>query len=418
MSGSILDVVIVGSGYAGLCASYYLKHFGLEHMVFDAGKIGQSWRATHWDSQTLHTPNKLNLLPGSRDRNKEPEGFSTVDTFLASLEYYAAAYQLPIAEQAKVLSIEKDEASLYFNVTVAQENEPPRVYSCWQVLVATGTHGEQKIPSLSQRLSPDLLQLHTNDYRTPAQLPEGAVLVVGSGQAGCQITEELLGAGRDVYLSTSPARRVPRQYRGKDILEWMIACKLLDQEDAKGRSKSAFGEPVLTGVGDQPHTLSLQALGQAGAVLLGRLERVQEMNVFFQDNLSDHVKVADDYSAEVKKDIDEFVSRSRIVAPAGEIDEADVPGLRSPVDRIQSLDLRAENISTILWATGTYGRFDFLKLPVLDYQGQPHHVLGESYVEGLYFLGFPGLRNRRSNYLFGIKDDAGFVCNMIYTSVR
>ncbi|MDH4296448.1 MAG: NAD(P)/FAD-dependent oxidoreductase [Cyclobacteriaceae bacterium] len=420
MSGSILDVVVVGGGYSGLCASYYLKHFGLDHIVFERGKIGQSWESQRWDSFTMTTSNRLNAMPGSHYSVGNPEGFSLADEFITSLKLYAAKHQLPVSENSDVVRIEKEDPSPYFNVTVLHENEE-RKYFCWRILVASGTFSEMKMPSFANLVLPHVEQLHASAYRNPSQLQSGAVLVVGSGQSGCQITEELMEYERKVYLSTSPVPRIPRRYRGKDIMDWLIESKYFDIKVAEAADAATISgkEPILSGVGEGGHTISLQALARNGAVLLGSMEGADGSSTFFSDNLSDHIRFADEFSNKAKSFIERYIAQKRIVAPIHEEDNADFAGLTLPFDTpIKSLDLEKHNVNTIIWATGFREKLDYIKFPTLDAEGRPRHQNGIGAVEGFYFLGFPWLRTRKSSYLFGIKDDAGFICNEIYTTIR
>ena len=417
MSGSILDVVIVGGGYAGLCASYYLNHFGLEHILFERGKIGNAWH--QWDSFCLNTPNKLNAFPGLNYLGKYPEAFCSGEEFVTSLKYYATKFQLPVSENSEVLTIEKTEDSPYYSVTVAHENDAVRKYYCWRILLATGVSRDAKTPPFANLVAPDIFQIHASAYRSPSKLQEGAVLVVGSGHTGCEIAEELVDAGRKVFLSTSANGRVPRRYRGKDIMDWLIESKILDgKEHAPSQLESATREPVVSGLGELGHTLSLQHLYRKGVVLAGRMTGVDGLSVTFADDAASHIQYADDYSAGIKGAIDEHIMKNRIIAPVAENDEADQPGLGGEHSFLESLPLDGEGITNIVWATGATWNFNYLRIPVLDYMGQPRHHEGISAVEGVFFLGFPWLRNRKSNYLFGIRDDAGFVCNAIYTSIR
>jgi putative flavoprotein involved in K+ transport len=418
MSGSILDVVVIGGGYAGLCASYYLNHFGLEHLLFERGKIGQGWQSQQWDSFFLNTPNRLNAFPGLSYMGNSPDEFSSGEGFVSSLQYYATKFQLPVSENSEVLAIEKTEDSPYFSVTVAHENDAQRKYFCWRILVATGVSTDTRTPSFASLVPPGITQFHSTEYRNPSQLPEGAVLVVGSGLSGCEIAEELIDAGRKVFLSTSNVGRIPRKYRGKDIVDWLIQCKVLEsKEHAPSQLENATREPIVSGVGEMGHTISLQHLARKGVALTGRTMNVEGNVVSFADDLAAHIKYADDCSDQLKRTIDEYIIQNRIIAPIGETDEADLPA-GSVLPGLESLELDKDEIKTIIWATGTSWNLNYLRIPVLDYKGQPRHQQGISTVEGVFFLGFPWLKNRKSNYLFGIKDDAGFVCNAIYTSIR
>ena len=418
MNGSILEVIIIGAGHAGLSASYYLKHLGLEHVVFERGKIGESWRSQRWDSFTMNTSNRLNVLPGFIYKGKKPEAFSSASEFVKSLEDYVSSFQLPVTENTTVLSIEKLQPNPYFTVTVSQDQEEIRTYNCWQVIIASGSMNVPYIPAFSKEISPSITQLHSSKYRNPSQLPEGAVLITGSAQSGCQLAEELLDAGKRIYLSTSKVPRIPRRYRGKDIMDWLIETKLITDSSTFKSGGCTTPEPLLTGAGGLGHTLSLQSLAQKGAVLLGRTENATAEEIFFDNNIMDHITFADEYSEKVKKNIDEFIKRSQVRASEVTLDEDDVPYMSDVVVSPSSINLEEHEITSILWATGFCGKYDYIKLPVLDSGGQPIHRQGVSPVEGLYFVDCSWQRNNKSNFVFGIKHDAGFVSSKVYSALR
>ena len=204
-------------------------------------------------------------------------------------------------------------------------------------------------------------------------------------------------------------------------MDWLIESKFLDVKTGEAADASAVSgrEAILSGVGPYGHTISLQSLARKGAVLLGSMEGVHGINTWFKDNLSDHIRYADEFSNAVKSFIDKHIAKRRIAAPIREDDNADVPGPTLPFDiPVKSLDFLKHDVNTIIWATGFREKLDYIKFQVLDAEGRPMHKNGVSAVEGLYFLGFPWLRTRKSGYLFGIKDDAGFICNKIYASIR
>lgn len=420
MNGSILEVIVVGAGHAGLSLSYYLKQLGLEHVVFEKGRIGESWRSQRWNGLTLNTMNRLNTLPGASQKIKKPEAFGTAMEFVSSLEAYVSGFQLPVSENSNVVSVEKPAGSPFFIVTVSQENEPPRSYNAWQVVIASGSENNKVIPPFAHLIADEVRQLHSSEYRGPMELGEGAVMVVGSGQSGCQLTEELLDAGRIVYLCTSKVPRIPRRYRGRDIMDWLIETKYYDVKTAMvaDTGLTRMREPLLRGNADGL-TLSLQYLAGRGATLTGRMTDGSQDELFFDDNVPKHIQFADEFSSSVKEMIDTHIRRLQQQHPDPEVDEADLPAEVSDfMQAVPSLRLSECGIRTIIWATGLKGNFSYLKLPVVDSSGLPIHQNGVTEVEGLYFIGLPWLRSRKSNHIFGIKDDAGFISNKIYSSLR
>lgn len=407
------DVIIIGAGHAGLSVSYFLSQQNIRHIVLERGKIGETWRSQRWHSFTLNTPNAFSTLPGGACPGEDPEGFCSVGEFVQTLESYASKFSLPVRQQTKVIAIEKN--STHFIVSISEQGVL-RQFHCSNVVVASGCLNEKKIPAFSKEIPETVAQLHTCDYKHPGQLPEGAVLVVGSAQSGCQIAEELLQAGKKVFLSTSLVPRIPRRYRGKDIFEWLAVMKFTEMPVDKVPDPLILSmtQPQISGVGPQGHTVSLQSLARSGATILGRFENVGGSTLFFQPNAAKHVRYADEFSHVVKKMIDDFIVSSGLDAPAYQLDEADIPDSdASCASDITSLDMTGHSIRSIIWTTGFTADFSWILLPVIDGNGNPMHTNGVSDVDGLFFIGFPWLRTRKSGIIYGIKDDAEFITRQI-----
>ena len=416
MKNAVLDVIIVGAGPAGLSASYCLKKKGLDHIVLERGKIGESWRTQRWLTFKLNSPNRLNVLSDDRCASNDPEGFCSSAEFVASLVACASACQLPVSENAQVLAVEKPRGSAWFNVVVSHHGHI-HTYETLQVIIASGAQNEVKLPPFARQVASDITQLHACDYRHAGQLPPGKVLVTGSAQSGCQIAEDLLDAGRKVYLATSKVARVPRRYRGRDIHDWFLDMKFFDvrTEELPDPSMLLMRAPQLTGVDEGRRTISLQALARKGAIILGRMENAEEHRLFFRPDAAVHVKFADDFSKKVKGMIDEFILKNQLPNPLNEVDEADVPDENaSCASSITVLDTLEQEVTSIIWATGFEANLNYLKLPVLDAEGHLKHKDGVSNIPGLYFLGFPWLRTRKSALLCGIKEDAEFISEKVY----
>ena len=417
MTGAF-DVIVVGAGYSGLAASYHLKEYGLTHIIFERGKIGESWRSQRWDNFRFNSTNKLNVLPGEDPEPANPDAFASAPAFVASLEQYVKIHQLPVEENSTVISVEKP--GEYFLVTVSSNNVI-RNYFCNQLLIASGAANEIKIPPLAKNISKDIKQLHTNKYRNADQLPTGAVLVAGSAQSGCQITEDLLNAGRKVYLSTSMVGRIPRWYRGRDIFYWVREAKFYDitAEETGDPKLLEARPPQVSGTGSGKDTVSLQSLAKRGAIILGKMNNADEYNVSFQTDAVQHVKFADKFSQKIKKMIDDHITENKLSAPEAHYDEADIPDAdASCASPITSLDLKENNINTIIWSTGFDHDHSYIKLPVFDDKGKLKHKDGIPEFPGLYFLGYPWLRSRKSPIIFGIIEDAAFVINKLYNYAK
>jgi putative flavoprotein involved in K+ transport len=410
MNEQMFDVIIVGGGYAGLAASYHLKKYGVDHLVFERGRIGESWRSQRWDSFRTNSTNKLNVLPGQEWADKSTaDSFATITDLVSSFEEYSSSHQLPILQNANVISVEKH--GDFFHVVVSS-NDVCTNYLCKQILVASGAANKIKLPELYKNVSPDIRQFHTSQYRNAAALPKGAVLVVGSAQSGCQITEDLLDAGKQVYLSTSKVGRFPRWYRGKDIFYWLVDTKFYDTKADDVDDPNLFDArpPQISGTGTGKHSLSLQSLARKGGIILGRLENIDRYNLSFQPNAIDHVKYADSYSQNIKDMIDDFIVANHLSAPPAHHDEADVADIDAKcATTITALDLRENNITSIVWSTGFDADLSYIKLPIFGTNGKLMHKDGIPDYPGLYFIGYPWLRSRKSTILFGIIDDAEFI---------
>jgi len=270
---------------------------------------------------------------------------------------------------------------------------------------------------VAERLPAGIGRFHTADYRSPDRLPPGAVLIVGSGQSGVQIAEDLLSAGRRVYLSVSKVGRVPRRYRGRDLFEWLHDMGLLDQsaEAPTDPSVRFAPQPRASGVGRRGHSVSLQLPAERGALLLGHLEGVDGKRLVLADNVAECVRFADETSRPAKKDVDDYLAAHGIEAPAPEDDPGDRPhpdpaSLRSPA----AVDLGAAGISSVIWCTGFTADFAWIDLPAFDTRGAPRHRGGISDVPGLYFLGFPWLRTRKSGLICGIDEDAAHLVEHLW----
>ena len=413
MKETVYDVIIIGAGYSGLCASYHLKKYGLSHIIFERGKIGESWRSQRWDSFHFNSTNKLNILPGEKEAD-DSDLFGMVPQFVSSLEQYVAKHQLPVAENSKVISVEKPDG--FFQITVLSNNTIKKYFSK-QVLIASGAANEIRVPSVAKNFSKDIKQLHTSEYKNAKQLPPGAVLVVGGAQSGIQIAEDLIHAGRKVYLSTSKVARIPRWYRGRDIFYWVMDAKFYDikAEEIDDPDLLNLKPPHVSGTGTGKHSLSLQSLAKQGVVILGKLDNADEANVFFQPNAAQHVKFADEFSQKIKKMIDDYINENSLSAPSPHFDEADIPDVdASCASPITSLNLKENAINTIIWATGFNADYSYIKLPVFDKDDKLRHKDGIPEFPGLYFLGYPWLRSRKSPILFGIIVDVEFVVDNLY----
>ena len=409
---TILDVIIIGAGQAGLSTSYYLRQNNLEHVVFERRQIGDSWMR-RWDSFFLNSPNQFNLLPDESLDGNHPDEFITGKEYALNLREYASSHQLPVITDSEVIEVKRTDDGL-FSVIIRHHGELQGWLSK-QLVVASGGHIRPIIPNIHREFPSTLTQLHSDDYRNPDQLPGGSVLIIGSATSGVQIAEELAGTGRKVFMATSAVARCPRRYRGKDIIEWMDMLKFFDKPTEQAEEfELRMKAPLMSGIGKHGHTISLQQLHHDGVTLLGYLDRVKGNEFYFKNNLVENLQFADNFSAQVKSWIDQFITATQMDIPGPETDIADVA---ADPDHFQnallSIDADEQNIKTIIWSTGFTTDMEWLHLPVLNKDGIPIHHQGISPIPGLYFMGMPWQRNLKSSLIFGTADDARAITNTI-----
>lgn len=412
------DAVVIGAGSAGLGVGYHLGAAGVDFVIVERGEIGESWRSQRWESFAVNTPNRINGLPGSPYDGDDPHGFWLREQLVESFERHADRHSLPIRTLTNVVRVSAIDDG--FVVDTVDRNGESGSLIARSVVVASGGQVTPKIPAISSRFPEWIVQLHAADYRSPEALPEGAVVVIGSGQSGCQIVEDLVEAGRNVYLCTSRVARVPRRYRGNDVLDWMVDTGLMDQqvEDLADPMMQFAAQPQVSGVGPRGRTVSLQDLQRQGVRLMGRLSNVTDGVLTTDDGLADHIAFADGFSAELKQNIDAFVQGHGIDAPPAEVDPIDMAaGSDVAAAGLVSLDLAAEGVSAVVWCTGFDGDFSWLQVPATDADGRPLHVRGVSPVPGIYFLGLPWLHTRKSGIIHGIDEDARWVAEAIVARV-
>ncbi len=416
-----VDTLIIGAGQAGLGVSYFLKRNGLDHVVLERGRVGETWLSQRWDSFRLNTPTVMNTLPGLPTADPVSDGFWPRDQLVTYFDRYVKHFQLPVRTGVTVLSVEKADREDGFLVRTRSGGQAEKTVVSRSVVIACGSQNVPKFPHTSSRMPGDIMQLHSADYRDAAALPPGAVLVVGSGQSGCQITEDLLSAGRTVYLCTSRVGRVPRRYRGRDMLEWWVDLRVFDQtyENLKDKAISRASQPHISGVGRHGHTISLQQLARQGVVILGRLVDVNADTLILGDEAAANVRFADEFSQSKKNDVDAYLARTGITPPPLEDDPADEPDPQAVcVSPHLQLNLRAAGISTVIWATGFTTNFDWIHLPTFTAEGVPIQERGVSPVHGLYFLGFPWLYSRKSGIIYGVEEDAHYLADAIVDQLR
>ena len=411
---SPLEAVVIGAGHAGLAVSKRLTDAGLEHIVLERGEIGETWRTQRWDSFRLNTPNAMIRLPGGPEHAR-PEGFLGRDAWIAELEDYARTGSLPVRTHANVTAVTAA-GNDGFDVAIGG-GETVHTRS---VVIASGIANTQKRPAAAAEIDRRVEVLTTGAYRRPSQLPPGAVLVVGSAQSGCQITEDLLDAGREVYLATGRAARAPRRLRGRDTLAWLAVSGWMAQrrEDLPDPAAIRAAQPQISGVGPRGHTVSLQGLALRGVTLLGHFESADGPRVRFGDDLAQHLRLGDEGSATIRQHVDDYIERSGIDAPASDPDPADEPADAESFHAPTELDLADRGVHAVVFTTGFGTDYSWLRVPVVGPDGSIAHREGRTAVDGVYFVGLLWMRVRRSAIIAGAMDDSAHVAAEVASRAR
>jgi putative flavoprotein involved in K+ transport len=402
-----IDVVVIGAGQAGLSVGYYLSQMGRRFVILEkASTIVPAWRS-RWDSFTLVLPNWTVRLPDFAYDGDDPDGFMGRDALVEYLEAFSATFEPEVRFGQTVSSVERNPDGDNFLVRTQDG-----IIEANNVVVAVGTFQAGRIPAFGANIASSITQLHSSHYVKPSSLADGAVMVVGSGQSGSQIAEELYQSGRKVFLCVGGATRIPRRYRGKDSVSWLVESGFFDQKaESLPSSKARFkAHPFLTGK-DGGHSLDLHQFARDGVVLLGHMDGADGTRLTLRPDLYDNLKNVDQFVVDWKHGIDELIKKRGLPAP----EEPAKPALTDGYDSelIETLDLAEEGISTIIWATGYKFDYSWIKLPLLDEDGYPTQVQGVTNYAGLFFVGLHFMHRRKSGLLLGVAEDVAHVAEAI-----
>ncbi len=395
MSIETHETIIIGAGQSGLAVSWHLNRLGRDHILLERARIAERWRSERWDSLSFQFPNWTLQLPGFVYDGPDPEGFAGRDQVVDFIDAYARTSRAPVRCGIEVMRLSGREGG--FELETADG-----VMRANNVVLATGPYQRPIVPEAFSLGLAEVPQLHARDYRNPAQLPPGAVLVVGSGASGAQIAEDLLSAGRQVYLSVGSHRRAPRRYRGRDFIFWEFALGAFDQTVAERRPGSL--PPLLTGRRD----MDLSALAARGLTLTGRLAHAEGGHVTFAPDRDESLARAQDHYLSFIAACDAHVLAAGLDLPPP---EAPVP-LGPLPPQIDHLDLRAAGVGSVTWATGYGYDFGWVDLPMFrnnETRIEPRQTRGVSPVEGLYLIGLPWLSKRKSSLMMGMGEDAAHI---------
>jgi putative flavoprotein involved in K+ transport len=385
------DVIVIGAGQAGLATSFCLTQRRIPHLVLERGRIAESWRSGRWDSFRLVTPRAACRLPGFAYGGAEPEGFMPRNELVRFFEDYARSFSPPVLEGTTVHRV----AGCGDGFVVESSAGP---FAARSVVVATGLLQRPRIPAVSALLPPTIQQRHASRYRHPAAIAAGAVLVVGSGQSGTSIADELHASGRTVFLSVGSNPRIPRRYRGKDILAWTSAAGLRTLADDRFSQHAHISEAG-------PRDLALDALAARGVHLVGHVDGFAGTRLQLSMDVRSRLLAAERFERELLAAIDAWIDGSGIEAPV----EPPRRGFRFELRERAHLDLLEEGIASVIWATGYGYDFSWIEADVLDEHGEPRLERGVTSVAGLYFVGMSWRDRPLSAYVGSVAGEADHV---------
>jgi putative flavoprotein involved in K+ transport len=391
--------IIIGAGQSGLAMSRHLTARSIDHVVFERGEVANSWLTERWDSLRLLTPNWQTRLPNYAYVGDDPDGFMTMTDVAGFLRRYAQVSRAPIVSGTRVTRVRQEDQGYLLSTTQGP-------WSCRKLVIASGACNLASVPSLSAGLPMRIASLTTLKYRNPALLRDGGVMIVGASASGIQLAREIRAAGRRVVLAVGEHVRMPRTYRGRDIQWWMDVIGAMDvRYDTLDDIERARRLPSMQLIGTPERvTVDLNSLRAVGVELVGRLVGVRDGKVQFSGSLANHCALADLKMNRLLVSIDDWVNANgfaeRFSAPE-RYEATDV----GTVTRL-SLDLIASGIGTVIWATGYRPDYSWLDVPVFDRKGRIRHDGGIVAAPGMYVMGLPFMRRRKSSFIDGAGDDA------------
>lgn len=408
VSVETVETLIIGGGQAGLASSEQLSRCGLPHLIVERHRIAERWRSERWDGLHANGPAWHDKLPSLAIPGVDPDGFASRDQMVDYFVAYAERIGAPVRAGVTVTALQQNADRSGFRAATSEGT-----INATNVIVATGPFQLPIIPPLVQSAvgaATGIVQIHSNAYRNPGQLPDGAVLVVGAGSSGAQIADELSRAGRRVYLSVGPHERPPRRYRGRDFCWWL---GVLGMWEAKARDPAMEHVTIAVSGAYGGHTMDFRQLAASGVTLLGRADACDAGVIRFSPDLAKNLARGDASYLTLLDAADAYAAREGLELPAEPSARefaAEPPCVSNP---ILQLDLHASGITTIVWATGYALDFSWLTCDVFDDRGAPQHQRGITQVPGLYFMGLSWLSRRASSFIFGAEHDAAYLANHI-----
>lgn len=404
MARETVDTLIVGCGQAGLAMSAHLSEHNVSHLILERDQIAQAWRTARWDSLVANGPAWHDRFPAKLIADVGDDEFASKHSMSRYFEEFAEQIDAPIRCGVEVLRVTQNAAGDGYDVETSQGPISAR-----NVVAATGPFQIPVIPPVIEERN-DLTQMHSHDYKNPDQLPEGAVLVVGAGSSGGQIADELLRSGRKVFLSVGPHDRPPRSYRGKDFVWWL---GVLGKWQAKTPPAGKEHVTISVSGAHGGETVDFRRHAERGMILLGMTESHENGIVHIASDLAENIAQGDANYLSVLEEADAYITKEGLdfpLEPEAKVIGPDPDCVTNPVTR---LDLEAEGIKTVIWATGFVQDFRWLQVDAFDESGKPDHHRGVSKQPGVYFLGLPWLSMRGSSFIWGVWEDAKYLAERI-----
>jgi putative flavoprotein involved in K+ transport len=403
MSSTATEVLVVGGGQAGIAMSEHLGAHGVPHIVLERERVAERWRTARWDSLVANGPAWHDRFPNLEFRC-DPDAFPTKDEVAAYLAEYAERIGAPIHSGVEVTAVTKNIGEPGFRATTSEGTVEARY-----VVAATGPFQKPVIPPVVPG-SAGVHQIHSHDYHHPDQLPDGGVLVVGSGSSGVQIADELRRAGREVHLAVSPHDRPPRRYRGRDFVWWL---GVLNKWEAATPPQGAQHVTIAVSGARGGHTVDFRDLAEEGITLVGSAESWEDGKIRFAPDLEHNIAQGDLNHLSLLREADAYVERNGLGLPAEPEAHRLRPAPECVTNPLRELDLAEADVTSIVWATGYTQDFGWLKVDAFDEQGRPQHRRGISSEPGVFFLGLPWQSRRGSSFIWGVWHDAKFLADHI-----
>ena len=399
-----IDTVVVGAGQAGIAMSEHLSNANIPHLVLERSRIAERWRSERWDSLVANGPAWHDRFPNMEFPDFDPNGFATKEQVADYFVAYADMINAPIHCGVEVLKVKSNDGCPGFRVETSHGSIEAN-----NVIAATGPFQCPLIPDLIPK-NESITQIHSKDYFNPEQLPEGAVLVVGAGSSGAQIADELLLAGKSVYLSVGPHDLPPRSYRGRDFVWWL---GVLGKWEAITKDPSMDHVTIAVSGAHGGHTVDFRRLAGQGITLLGRTKSFKNNVMHFASDLAKNIANGNAYTLSLLDQADAYVIRNGLEFPEEPEARKVLPDPKCVTDPILELNLDEAGINSIIWATGFDVDYSWLKVDALDKNGKPKHERGISAEPGVYFLGLPWQSRRGSSFIWGVWQDAKFLADHI-----